>query len=93
MAEFRMLLATACSVVGILIAAYTWVYNGYQEDFGSPPLDTVPFALPWSIATGALVGLVCVAIASPLRRERFSWYAVGVASLMAAVLAVFFVAD
>lgn len=59
--------------------------HGYQEDFGSEPVNTLQWAIPWTVATGVLAVLVLGSIFDRIRRPRWSWLALGLAVVMAIV--------
>jgi hypothetical protein len=88
MAWIRISVSAAATVAAIWLAELAFAYNGYEEDAGSGENHTLVFAIPWSLATIALAGLVCGAIVSrsQQRRGRWSWWALLLAAAMALVV-------
>lgn len=83
----RTMLSVTLSIPALFVAFVAWELNGYVEDYGSPPAETLGFAIPWTIATIALCILAGGSLVSPPRREGWSWWALALAALMAIVLA------
>jgi hypothetical protein len=73
-------------VCAAVIALISVSAHGYQEDFGSEPVNTLQWAIPWTVATGVLAVLVLGSAFDPTRRPQWSWLALGLALLMAMVL-------
>ncbi len=69
-----------------LWAAYAgfifWAFNGYVSEYGDTPADTLGFAIPWSIATVALMALIVAAAVSRRVRVQLSWLALLLAGTM-----------
>ncbi|MFN8113709.1 MAG: hypothetical protein U0R51_10990 [Solirubrobacterales bacterium] len=86
MAWVRTMLAVALTAPALFVAYLAWEFDGYKEDYGSPPAETTGFAALWTIATIALFILAGGSLVSPDRREGWSWWAVGLAALMAIML-------
>jgi hypothetical protein len=80
--------AWAMAVVGILVGLLALAYDGYTEDFGSPAVQTLAFALPW---LGACAGLVVLFVAAEIRRsDSLLIWAVFAEAAMATFLVVYF---
>jgi hypothetical protein len=86
--------ATIRTLVGAIILACAAViaflgiaYQGYQEDYGSIPVQTLWWAIPWTGATAILGVLVLGSIFDRSRRPRWSWLALGFSLAMAIAFA------
>jgi cell division protein FtsW (lipid II flippase) len=75
----------ACAAVLSLLGL---ALNGYREDVGSKPAQTLGWAIPWTVVTAVLAVLVLVSILDRTRREQWSWLALGLALAMAIVVVV-----
>jgi hypothetical protein len=82
------LILLACAAV---IAFFGVAYHGYKEEYASTPADTLWWAIPWTVATAVLAVLVVGSVFDRTRRPQWSWLALGLALVMALVLAALFV--
>ena len=86
MATFRTLLGLSLLLCAAVIAWLGINYHGYKEEFGSTPLNTLRWAIPWSATTTVLAILVLGALFSRKRRPTWSWWGLGFALVMALAL-------
>src|SRR5215218_8531705 len=93
MARLRLTVGAIALAVAIVIAFLGFAYHGSQEDGGSTPANTLPYAIPWSIATAVLAVWVIGAIVSAPRQERWSTWALTLAFLMGGILSLMLVLD
>ena len=87
MAWIRWGISAVAIPAAVVVALLAFAYNGYEEDAGSGEVHTLVFAIPWSLATIALISLVLGAAISRSRLGRWSWWAFLLVLVMALVAA------
>lgn len=87
MVAIRTLISAILLLCAAVIALLGIASDGYQEDYGSTPANTLWWAIPWTAATAVLGVLVLGSIFDPTRRPRWSRVALALALLMALVFA------